>query len=229
MTEAVGSQNGEEAGITKVAAELCEGLKIGFRPTAIAWMSNLGDPRHLPSDQVVFIDKGLKRGRVVLPSALRGKLETEDWRPLIASSLFYQLTPEFRRVWRILGTILVVSLLAGLLAVPLLTVLFALRYTPSREVEVVVYFSGVFLLVFFLILMHFSFRFFNLHVIGELRLKADRRAAQLLGKDQFLRTLEKINAMRIEDLQERNMENRTIWRGKVWPWPTINERVENLR
>jgi len=229
VTKVVGSTNDEDAVIITAACELCQTMKIGFRPTAIAWMGNLGDPRNLSSDQVAFIDKGPKHGRMVLPSALREKLQTEDWRPLISSSLFFQFSPEFRRVWRGLGRMLLISLFAGLFAGPLIAILLPLRYNFAPEVAAFVSFSAVALIVFFLFLIHFSIRFFNLHVVRGLRLKADRKSAHVVGREQFLGTLEKIDAMGIEDLEDRKTESRTIWKGRVSIWPTVTERIENLR
>jgi hypothetical protein len=230
MTTNPPTQNEEETSILGVTAEICEALKISFRPLAVTWMANLGHPSNLPSDQTGFIAKSPRQGRVVLPLALRGKLDLAEWRPLITSSLFFQFRPEIRRTWRVLGLLLQATFIVAFFAGPLVFSIFVILETNHAfgfEVYIVplaTFFLGLYFL------MRFSFRFFNLHVVGGLRLKADRLSAQFPDANQFIQTLGKIDAMRIEDLEERKGDRHSIWkRGKVSTWPTITERLENLQ
>ena len=218
MTESVGVPGGEEENILRTVGKLCELLQVKFRPIAVTWMGNLGHPLNLPSDQCVFMVKGPRRGHVVLPAAVRSKLDHDEWEPLIASSIFYQLRPEIRRVWTAAFWMIVVSLIAALVA----------PFTLWIIGESVFSFQITGLLFFASLMWIFLPRANNFFLLRRLRLKADRLAAGILGKEQFLRTLEKIDAMRIVDLEEGKRKKRTIMR-QVLPWPTITERLESLR
>jgi hypothetical protein len=223
-------QGDEDTSILGVTAQLCETLKIRFRPLAVTWMGNLGHPSNLPSDQTGFMTKSSTQGRAVLPLALRGKLDLAEWRPLIISSLFFQFRPEIRRTWRVLGLLLRATFIVAFFAGPLVFFIFIVLETNHAfgfEVYIVP-FAISFLGLYFL--MRLSFRFFNLHVVRGLHLKADTLSVQVVEVDQFIRTLRKIDAMRIEDLEERREDRRSIWRrGSVSTWPTISERIENLQ
>jgi hypothetical protein len=230
MTTTPPTQDDEDASILGVTAELCERLKIRFRPSGVTWMGNLGHPSNLPSDQTGFVTKGPKRGRVVLPLALKGKLDLADWRPLILSSLFFQFRVEIQRIWRALVLLLRVTFIVAFFVGPLVFFIFiVLETSHAFGFEVYIVPTAVFFLGLYL-LMRLSFRFFNLHVARGLRLKADRLAAKLADPNQFIRTLQKIDAMRIDDLEERKGDRRSIWkRGSISTWPTITERLGNLQ
>jgi hypothetical protein len=230
MTLNPGVQGEEDERILGVTAELCETLRVSFRPLGVTWMATLGHASHLPSDQSGFITKGTKKGRLVLPLAVKGMLDVGEWRPLIASSLFFQFRPEIRRTWRVLSLLLQATFIIAFLAGPFVFVTF-LILESNRAWGFEIYATA---LVVFVIAVYFlsrlSFRFFNLHVLAGLRLKADRLASQVVGTEQFIRTLQKIEAMRIEDIEERKAERRSIWKRRgVSPWPTIIQRLNNLQ
>jgi hypothetical protein len=210
------SADDEERGILLLTSELCAKLNAKFSPIGISWMGNLGHPLNLPSDQCFFVEKGPRRGFLVLPVALRGKLSLDDWRPIIASSMFHTFRPEFRRVWRTGFTLWIagiVSLFApfGVLLV-LRQELFAFGAIAAAIAVSII-----------------GPRLYNFYVIRRLRLKADRKAADLVGRDQFIQTLVKIDDMHILDLEELKKSKRTVWQKRVFPWPTMLERLNNLR
>lgn len=219
----------EDMGIAKLIAELCETLRVDFKLNAIMWKA-AGEPQfRIPSDQVDFVDKGGMSGRVVLPLSLRGKLELADWKPLLASSLFIQRRPEMRRIWTNLPRLLKASVYTAVLAVPFLLIRF-LSVEFKLMLAIQVFTISFFLLsVTLLILGRFTFRFYDTHVVRGLRLRADWQSSRLIGREQFILTLKKVEALRIEDLEEKKREKRSIWRGPVSSWPTIIERLENLQ
>src|SRR2546426_3766904 len=62
---------------------------------------------------------------------------------------------------------------------------------------------------------------------SERFLKADLKTAQLLGKEEFLSTLRKIDEMRLVDIEKNKVES-----AKKRSWhtqgPTITQRIDNL-
>jgi hypothetical protein len=210
------SADEEERGILFLTSELCAKLNASFSPAGVSWMGNLGHPLHLPSDQCVFVVKGPRRGFLVLPAALRGKLSLDDWRPIVASSIFHSFRPEFRRVWRS-GVALWIAAIVSL--VGLFGVLVVLRQELFAFIVIAVAFAVSII----------TPKLYNFYVIRRLRLKADRKAADFVGRDQFIQTLVKIDDMHILDLEELKKSKRTVWQRRVSPWPTMIERLNNLR
>src|SRR6266849_4844661 len=209
MAESVGTLSGEESGIERLVAELSSLLGVVFRPVGVTWMGNLGHILSLPSDQCLLAVKGPRRGHVVLPVALKGRLEIEEWRPLIASGIFYQLRPEIRRVWSLAIRLVLTLILTTIIFAVLFPVLLPLIGIPLLLSPTVV---APFLLAFVAVLV--LPRAYNF---------------QIVGREQFLRVLEKIDTFHIIDLEERKVEKLTMWKRKVSPWPTMTERIDNLK
>ena len=219
MTEPVKTSNDEDSSILRLVGELSNLIGVTFRPAGVTWMGNLGHILSLPSDECLLAVKGRRRGHVILPIALKGRLELEDWRPLMASGMFYQLRPEIRRVWAVMVRLVLTSIIVAILF-PLLLALIGIGLLSLQA-------GGLFLLAFALWLV--LPRVYNFQVVRKLRLKADRRVAEIVGREQFLRVLEKIDALHIIDLDERKDEKLTMWKRRVSPWPTITERIDNLK
>lgn len=72
-------------------------------------------------------------------------------------------------------------------------------------------------------------RLYNYYTIRRSRLRADWKAAEIVGRDQFIRVLVKIDGFHILDLEELKRTKRTVWQRHVFPWPTMIERLDNLR
>ena len=229
MTSNAAIPSDEDTGIVRITGELCEMLKVDFGLNAIRWMAS-GERLRVPSDQVDFVDSGIMSGSVVLPLALRGRLELAEWRPLLAPALFIQRRPEMRRIWTNLWRLLKASVYIAILAVPILFIRFLVVEFGQTIGMLAFAIEFLSLFVALVILGRLVFRFYALHVVGGLRLKADRESSRIVGKEQLIQTLKKIDALRIPDLEERKLEKRSIWkRGPVSSWPTIAERLENLQ
>src|SRR5438093_8843644 len=100
MTMSTQSGDIEDNALLETIRELSNIMNANFAPTGIVWTGTLGRPLDLPSDQCTFIRRGSKRGRVVLPANMKTRLSTQEWRPLIASSLAFFFLPRTRRIWR---------------------------------------------------------------------------------------------------------------------------------
>jgi hypothetical protein len=209
----------EDSEIIRIARELCDSLKARFEPSGVTWMGNLGGAQHLPSDQVIFAEKGPRRGFLVLPVALKGKLDSEDWKPLFISSILIQFKSEFRRIWRTAYIMYRLGLIFGT------AILFASIILEGATIT----FALVAALVFWLFYILLFPKIYNRYFIRKLRLKADRHAAEIIGTERFIQALEKIDTFHILDLEEGKRRRTTIWQRRVGPWPSISERLENLR
>ena len=83
--------------ILDISRELCQQLNItNYNPTSVTWRFDVqkgrtraGTPimRVLSWDQCV-----LAKNTIILPVNMREALEPDQWRPIIASSLFYKKT-----------------------------------------------------------------------------------------------------------------------------------------
>ncbi len=220
----------DDSALLGVTIELSNRLNLTYKPNGLTWMSTLQHPSNLPSDQTGFIIKGALRGRLVLPFALKGKLTLEEWRPLIGSGLVFTFRPEIRRVWRTLSPLLPASWLVALFALPAL-IGFSLLLTFSQLNLGAVFFGAELLAIYlvFVLLMRLSIHYYNMYVVGGLHLKADSMTARLLGPELFLGTLQKIDSMRIEDLEASKRVRRSVWpRNNHSFWPTLTERISNL-
>ena len=144
----------------------------------------------MPSDQAFFVTKGAKRGRVIAPSGARGRLKPADWNFILLSSLIYRFKPEFRRVWQILSRLIWGAFIVSFLSIPIF-LLDALLRTQDLDLA-----TGAFVftsaLAFMLVAWYLSVRYYIIHVLRVLHLRADILAARMLGWVQSLQTLQKM-------------------------------------
>jgi hypothetical protein len=59
-----------------------------------------------------------------------------------------------------------------------------------------------------------------------MNLKQDTWAANSLGRESLLRLFEKIDSLKLPEVE--NSKRRTGWIARLWPVPNITERTENL-
>jgi hypothetical protein len=206
----------EDNDILQLVRELCVLLSVRFQPSGVSWMANLGHPLHLPSDNVLLLTKGPRRGFLVVPTALKEKLVLDDWKPIFISAMLLQLKPNFQRYYRTFYALLIFTLIFSLIISFLLTFL---GYS---------FLSLVFFL-FTIVAWFLLPRAYNHFVVRGTRLSADKQAAKIVGPQLFIRTLEKIDGFKILDLEERKQTGSSMWRRRVSVWPTISERLANLR
>ncbi len=212
-------QTVEDQNILGIARELCEQLRIAqFKPESLTWVTWLFTYRQkmlLPSDHCIF-----SGSEMTLQKMMRGRLTPEEWKPLIASSLIYEFSPDvprklyFGRGLRIapafilaLGPIFLIRLFLPSVNVPALA---AIGY-------------------FFAVMFTYSTLFWDVASLRKrLRLKADKNAARLVGKELFLTVLRKVDAMGLVDVVERKAE-KLGWTLQRTPYPSITQRIENLK
>jgi hypothetical protein len=214
--------------ILNMTVELCNRLGITrFQPREVVWAdwNPATDAMFLPnalmrvppptqermrSDWAIPYRKG-----IFLASILRDELTPKEWKPIIASALIYNYDQELQAPkfnwttkWKLafayVGLVMAGAFAGGifaLIAVVLGSVLpipLALIYTKRTG-----------------------------KTQRERFLKADLKAAELVGKEEFLSTLRKIDEMRLVDVEKNKVENakkRSLHR----QGPAITERIENL-
>ena len=157
---------------------------------------------------------------VILPTEMKGKLDPEEWRPLLASSLIYEAKLRIKRdlVFIFLSTPIIIDALGW-------WELFA-GSTPSSGIPallLILDIAGLFgaLALTGLLVKRFSRR---------LRLRADALAVELVGREALAKVLEKIKAQGLADSYAG-----VTW-GGGYPFsselmngrPTLTERITNL-
>lgn len=146
---------------------------------------------------------------------MKGKLEPEEWGPLLASSIVYY--ERFRRRNSI-GALIRFSPM--LLAVGIFLLLFVYpEPLPIAPAQFIVF--GVFVvpsIAFLSVLwvMRYS------RAIG---LRADEKAAEVVGREKLLEVLRKLDALRQQDL---HMGGREEWIG-YGDLPSLEKRLENMQ
>ena len=166
----------------------------------------------VPSDLV-----SIGKGNIVLPRRMRGVLDIEEWKPIIASSLIFM--PWVRRkmirtfqlsVLGVLGYAVAIFVLLQLFGYGILSFQGSLAFHP-----------GV-LLILGLVLFVITGRYFSPEARQEL-LRADKQAAELYGTAEFVRALQKIDSMGFADVEKLERKKRSLY-----DKPSVAERLENL-
>ncbi len=163
--------------------------------------------RLVPSDWCFF-----RRDSMIMPGRMMGKLTVEEWRPLIASSLIYEkkIARSLRGRMFLLTFLPLMLVLAGTFAASLL-----LRMS---------WIIFVYIILVIPVGALGSRRYGS--DVKRARLEADTQGSALTGKDPFLNTIRKIDAMGLDDIDKLKSG-----RGgrRLAGLPSISERIENLQ
>ena len=221
----------DEQDILRIAREVLEQLNISsFRPVSVSWAEDLPwtfvDSEKTVPELAGAVKRDVPVGwcvftwdRVILPTEMKGKLDPEEWRPLLASSLIYEARLSLRRNlgFIFLSTPIVIDALGWweLLAVS----------SPVSGIPGLLLILDIVGLFGALLLSGFLVKWFS----RNLRLRADTLAAELLGKETLERVLEKMKALGLVDSYAG-----LIW-GRGYPFsselmngrPTMVERITN--
>src|SRR2546428_14131466 len=178
----VSTQSGdlEDNALLETIRDLSNIMNVKFAPTGIVWTGTLGRPLDLPSDQCTFIRRGSKRGRVILPANMKTRLSTQEWRPLIASSLAFFFLPQTRRIWR-LSRILRILYFTG---VAWSLVIILIVGTIFGNIDLLPFFIPVGILV--QLAFFFLARYWDMNGIISLRLEAGGLWARMGGPEEVV-------------------------------------------
>jgi hypothetical protein len=161
----------------------------------------------MSSDDCSFVQDS-----VILPKRLRGVLEADEWRPIMASRLIYRKRWMRSQPWR--------QTLAMLVSIPLVIfggALMAFLFGPSR--------FAIPWLVYVVVVVGPIFLNLVTQAQKNLRLHADVETAVLFGKAIFLSVLKKIDLLKLDDVEKT--KNSRIMR-HFSKKPSITERIETI-
>jgi len=221
----------ESEHILKIVSELCRRLDITPTPEVVSWQDRYYQPNGQPNPAsfgyntigrpvtpdfpVIF------KNKILLKPMMKGILEQEEWRPLLASSLIYyeQLREQYNK-----GGLLRFSPMFLALGIFLTLGAMSLAMGPNSPVpltplEFVIY--GVTAVPAAGIYSVFLATRFS----TSLGLMADRKAAEVVGQDKLLQVLQRLDALRQQDIQGGRLKN---WIG-YGNLPILPKRLENIR
>ena len=218
----------DDMDILNVTAEFCSRLSITrFRPRQVVWAewNPVPDSRWLastltksgaPTRERMRSDWAIPyREGIFLASTLKGQLTPKDWKPIIASALIFCFDQSLRgsKLTSMTKWILFVFAYFGLV----IAGAFA---------------GGIFYLIalivgpFLIIPLALVYAKKSGKTQWELFLKADLKAAELVGKEEFLSALQKIDEMRLVDVERNKVEAaKRSWHSQG---PSITMRIDNL-
>ena len=220
IVQTLGSASEDEQ-VLRLTSELCSLLNAPkLVPKKIFWKDVVQVPLgempaslEMPSDLV-----STGGGNIVLPRRMRGVLTIEEWRPIIASSLIFMLWIR-RKMVRTLE-LSVLGVLGYIVATLLLLQYFGygiFSFQGSLALH-----PGV-LLTLGVVLFMITGRYYSPEARQEL-LRADNRAAELFGRDDLIRALQKIDSMGFADVEKLEKKKKRSMHDK----PSVAERLENL-
>ncbi len=225
IEEIIEAPDARDRSILEIARELC--LQLGNTKidiSGVAWESTIASGRY---PETVYPDQPSTRWNaqwrdgalrmnmtIVLSRQMREKLEPEEWKPLLASFLTYHSSKHIRRNASALALALVTALLA------ILGTLFLAINGKLLDGQILVMTGTASLVLVFVP---------GLYLLTQLekkaKLRADLIAAKLVGKEEFIRVLRKIDSMGfhdVESLKKGGLQARLAGR------PSISKRIDNL-
>lgn len=198
----------EDEKILRVARELASQLDISATgPTKISWADRIGLMK-IPFDQAFFPPLN----EMILPKALMGKLEPEEWRPIIASSFILH-----RKIRR--KSELGFAVRMGLPIIPIMIMM--LLVFPALGERPPLFLTAAFivgLVSVYLALTALASSSSWKHM-KRMALKADSESAKYVSRERFLEVLRKLDSLGLEEKG---------FRAHLQPRPTVGDRIRNL-
>lgn len=214
----------EDSRILQAARELCHQLNLeNLSPEKVSWQDQYSTQGRWSKDK-----RGNPIGRYVTPHfplffqrtlvlrpVMQGRLASEEWKPLLVSSLIFygQLRSQVTRRSALVFApmlVLVAALVPGLL----------IRNSIFND-------PVVFTLTALVIATAVGGVYSSLLLSRKFMLLADRKASEQFGSQAFLKVLQKIQSLEQSDEQEDKMS--------AWAWteygdaPSIEKRIRNLQ
>ncbi len=156
-----------------------------------------------------------KPSKLVLSAGLRSRINIEDWRTLLNYYLHHYRMPRK-------GRYLAFSILSEelLLLAVLAAVETSLSFTLGRYASFLFNetFGPLFALV---VLIRLGPK------VRRIYLRLDTVIAESLDKDRLLACFEKIDGLHLPEIE--STKKREGWVARLWPMPTITQRIENLK
>jgi hypothetical protein len=209
--------------ILETVSSLCQQLGItNYNPQIVSWVSLIPRGRamvEMPYDEVL-----LSKREIMLPAAMRTKLEPEEWKPIIASALIMSKKLRRKVIGRMLmGLGVMIAITVGLFLT--LPILLPGMVTACRNGSCGTAPLGYMIALY----VGLPLPFIGTPILGvvfgrRLRSVADRRAADLVGLAYFLGVLNKI-----ANIARGQASGRKRLGGPLSPFPSLKSRILNLQ
>ena len=228
----MGEESADDQRILEDTRSICQTLEINYNPVSIAWKHTIPDPSiyarfsrgqmwlTIPPDECI-----LAGSQVVLPLDMRGRLEPDEWKIIIASELI--LKKKLRRKLFEL-TIIAVAIFIGISV--LLLLFFPVLFPGTSRVcdrsatcsnQNVGYLAAA---VVSPLLVSIGTILVAATYGRKLKYIADRKVGELLGTSAVLGVLTKIARITPPD-DAQTKKNR----GNLFAYfPTLQQRIKNL-
>jgi hypothetical protein len=187
--------------ILDYAQQLCRQLGYKRKILDVTWTDRI-DFYRTPPDYVLIY-----RNELILPKNLMGKLNTEDWKPLVASAVIHRSTINKKTVRGLAKTLLPAFLVMYFGVFTVEHILTGNSLTSSLVANAS-FATGIGLVVYALARMFRQFKRFYL--------EADEEASRLFGIDAVVSALEKMRSIGVARVAPARDQ------------PRIQERISNL-
>jgi|SRR2546425_13073335 len=209
------SADSRDQRIVEIVGELATQLDVHRFPRKVVWSDYLPGGRGrtiLGSDECVVWDS-----QIILAKRMQHKLEPDEWRPIVASSLI--LNSKLRKN-------VVRKIFARRVFLPALPFIVAAGLFGSGFNSGGVYAGPKWIVLFFVITLFALIlvpAFFYGNYYQGAKLVADRQAAELVGRQRFLDLMRKIDQMNLEDVEKAKGKHRGV------PRLGLDRRITNLQ
>jgi hypothetical protein len=228
MTEELAHDPERDPQILEITNSLCQQLGItNYHPTFVSWQVYAYENRRNPSNRKEFPpdDCLLEKYAVTLPGSMRGKLDPDEWRPIIASSLIFSKKMRRRTFYGFLLPAILFVALAIVVALEL-PVLFPQPFNSHDRSgnPYTIPLGSIFGNIVALVLAGPGTVLTGTVFARKTRLRAEENAADLVGTENFLSSLRKIAGLTNPQQQKRGG-------GIARPTPllpSLDKRISNL-
>jgi len=179
--------------LLSIVKDICQTLDIKWVPQKISWVESYqsGNTRSgpvfssIPSDHPVF-----REDTLMLAPTMQSRLEPEEWRPILASSLIYYAQLATRKS---LGILARISLPISVCLLSFIILLLTIGpNSPGPYILLGIAAPIPSIIVGFLLVTSY---------LKQTRLLADRKASEYVGPQVMSNTLEKIQGFNISELE----------------------------
>jgi hypothetical protein len=194
-----------------------------YNPGIIGWVSFI--PRGRGTVEMPFDEVILSSSQIMLPAAMRDKLEPEEWKPILASALINSKNLRRKAIEQVSTAL---AVLVGI-SITLILTLPILLPTPVRSCSnggVCTYAPEGFMigLIVGLFLPLGATPILGVILTRRLSYLADREAADLVGTAYFFGVLNKIANIAGGQVMARKRVG-----GPLSPFPSLGSRIINLQ
>ncbi len=219
-----GTDQEQDQRILEITKNLCQQLNIpSYNPNLVSWTAFV--PRGRTIKELPFDECVLSGREVMLPAGMRGRLEVDEWKPILASELIFSRKLQKRMLSGILVRAIPFFILAAVLyfLLPILlpqpTTFCKNGYCSTEPLGFAIFPFVAFPVV------GIGTALMGVRYSKKAKLWADRGSADVVGTSNFLAVLAKIASV----TPPGNEQMKKRFGGPVAYLPSLNERMANLQ